>query len=99
MFKKSASADKRKTSSMVAQAEILSSLAYFAVLYPVMIFAYRGEKVNRRKCVWTVLTIAIAALAIKLVRVNYFTSMIALLLFGESQYLFVSAGCKDKRHG
>ena len=74
---------------MVAQAEILSSLAYFAILYPVMIFAYRGEKVNRRKCLWTVLTIAIAALAIKLVRANHFTSIIASLVFVKLRYFFL----------
>jgi hypothetical protein len=57
---------------MITQAEVFASLAYFAVMYPVIVFTYRDETANRRKSLWIVLTIAAAALAIKLVSMESF---------------------------
>lgn len=57
---------------MITQAEVFASLAYFAVMYPVIVFTYRDETANRRKSLWVVLTVAAAALAIKLVSMKYF---------------------------
>jgi preprotein translocase subunit Sec63 len=51
---------------MITQAEVLSSLLYLAVTYPVVVFIFRDESANRRKCLWAALTFAVAALAIKL---------------------------------
>lgn len=58
--------------TMITQAEVFASLAYFAVMYPVIVFTYRDETANRRKSLWIVLTIAAAALAIKLVSMESF---------------------------
>ena len=52
---------------MITQTEVFASLAYFAILYPVILFAYRDDTANKRRCLWTVLTVAAAGLAIKLV--------------------------------
>jgi hypothetical protein len=55
---------------MITQAEVFASLAYFAVMYPVIVFTYRDETANKRKSLWIVLTVAAAALAIKLVSLD-----------------------------
>lgn len=51
---------------MITQAEVLSSLLYLAASYPVVIFLFRDESANKRKCLWSALTFSVAALAVKL---------------------------------
>jgi ammonia channel protein AmtB len=58
---------------MITQAEVFASLAYFAVMYPVLVFTYQDEGANRRRSLLVVLTVAFAALAIKLVSFESFS--------------------------
>jgi hypothetical protein len=53
---------------MITQSEILASLLYFTILYPIIIFTFRGDNsLSKRRCLWTALIFIVAGLAIKLV--------------------------------
>mmetsp|Transcript_5143 Transcript_5143/g.5278 ORF Transcript_5143/g.5278 Transcript_5143/m.5278 type:complete len:332 (+) Transcript_5143:143-1138(+) len=52
---------------MITQSEILASLLYFTILYPIIIFTFRGDNsLSKRRCLWTALIFIVAGLAIKL---------------------------------
>lgn len=47
--------------------DVTSSLLFFAILYPILLFLFRDDTANKRKCLWIVLVFVAAGLSIKLV--------------------------------
>ena len=51
---------------MLSRSEFLSSLIFFATVYPAVLYTFRDEKANPRQCLWVALTFVVTGLAIKL---------------------------------